>query len=210
MGPPGSGKDTQAELLATSHGFHVVSTGDLFRREVQTGSELGTRLNEVMSRGELVSDDLVFSILRKFLAADSNTDLIFTGTVRTSPQIELMDNVLSETGRKLDYVVSFTVPDIELIQRISERRVCPVDGSTYHLRFAPPKQEGLCDKCGARLVQRADAKPEAVEARLKDYHLHTKDILKSYADRGILVEVDARPPIQEVAKDLQQKLKLNE
>ena len=191
LGPPGAGKGTQAKRLAARFGIPQVSTGDILRKAVKDGTELGKQAGPIMAAGKLVPDDLVVGIVRdRLLQPDAAPGFILDGFPRTIPQAEKLEQALASYKKKLDAVVSLEVPIDTLVERISGRRSCPRDGSVYHVVQNPPRREGFCDLCGASLVQREDDKPEAVRTRMEAYAADTAPLKDFYARRGLLQVVD--------------------
>jgi adenylate kinase len=191
LGPPGAGKGTQAKRLSARFGIPQVSTGDILRKAVKDGTELGKQAGPLMAAGKLVPDDLVVGIVRdRLLQPDAAPGFILDGFPRTIPQAEKLEQALTDHKKKLDAVVSLEVPIDTLVERISGRRSCPRDGSVYHIVQNPPRREGFCDLCGASLVQREDDKPEAVRTRMEAYAADTAPLKDFYARRGLLQVVD--------------------
>jgi adenylate kinase len=191
LGPPGAGKGTQAKRLAARFGIPQVSTGDILRKAVKDGTDLGKQAGPIMASGKLVPDDLVVGIVRdRLLQPDAARGFILDGFPRTIPQAEKLEQALANHKKKLDAVVSLEVPIDTLVERISGRRSCPRDGSVYHVVQNPPRREGFCDLCGASLVQREDDKPEAVRTRMEAYAADTAPLKDFYARRGALQVVD--------------------
>jgi adenylate kinase len=191
LGPPGAGKGTQAKRLAARFGIPQVSTGDILRKAVKDGTELGKQAGPIMAAGKLVPDDLVVGIVRdRLLQPDAAAGFILDGFPRTIPQAEKLEHALASFKRKLEAVISLEVPIDTLVERISGRRSCPRDGSVYHVVQNPPRREGFCDLCGASLVQREDDKPEAVRTRMEAYAADTAPLRDFYARRGLLHVVD--------------------
>src|SRR5215468_3553912 len=191
LGPPGAGKGTQAKRLAARFGIPQVSTGDILRKAVKDGTELGKQAGPIMAAGKLVPDDLVVGIVReRLLQPDAGAGFILDGFPRTIPQAEKLEQALASFKKKLEAVISLEVPIETLVERISGRRSCPRDGSVYHIVQNPPRREGFCDLCGASLVQREDDKPEAVRTRMEAYAADTAPLKDFYARRGLLQVVD--------------------
>jgi adenylate kinase len=191
LGPPGAGKGTQAKRLAARFGIPQVSTGDILRKAVKDGTELGKQAGPIMAAGKLVPDDLVVGIVRdRLLQPDAGAGFILDGFPRTIPQAEKLEQALASFKKKLEAVISLEVPIDTLVERISGRRSCPRDGSVYHVVQNPPRREGFCDLCGASLVQREDDKPEAVRTRMEAYAADTAPLKDFYARRGLLHVVD--------------------
>jgi adenylate kinase len=205
MGAQGAGKGTQAERIAPHYNLAHLSTGDLFRSEIASGSELGNLAKGFLDRGELVPDDVTIGIvdakLRDIATGDQSRDgALFDGFPRTAAQAEGLDNLLAGRGEEIASVVEIFVPREKLIQRLSGRRICPQCGATYHLEFNPPKVDEMCDRCGARLIQRPDDTPEAINRRLDIYFSQTESLLDYYKSRGVLRRVDGDLPIDEVTR----------
>jgi adenylate kinase len=182
IGAAGSGKDTQAEILADKYGFRVISTGQIFRDAVEKRTEEGLEAEKYTSRGDLVPDELVYRMLGKHLGGIDVSMLIFTGAVRSAPQVSLMDDTLAKVNSAVKFAVYFKLSDEEAIKRISGRRYSPA-GKMYHVEYKPPKVEGIDDETGELLEQRDDDKPEAIAERLSDFHANNDAILDAYRDR---------------------------
>jgi len=191
LGPPGAGKGTQAKRMVARWGIPQVSTGDILRQAVKDGTELGKQAGPLMAAGKLVSDDLVVGIVKdRLLQPDAAKGFILDGFPRTIPQAEKLEEGLKNHGKALDAVISLEVPIETLVERISGRRSCPRDGSVYHVVQNPPRREGICDLCGAALVQREDDKAESVRTRMQAYAAQTAPLKEFYARRGLLRPVD--------------------
>lgn len=197
FGPPGAGKGTQAGLLSKKFGAVHVSTGDILREAVARGTEVGKLAQSYMERGELVPDQVVIEIAKQKLAEIGDAGFLLDGFPRTVPQAEALDAALSELGMPLDAVVSLRVPEDELVKRLSGRRVCSGCGKPFHVDTMP---EGMqqCEACGGEIVQRVDDQADAVRNRLRVYENQTALLIGYYRDRGILAEVDATGPIEQV------------
>ncbi|MFO7152555.1 MAG: adenylate kinase [Bacillota bacterium] len=203
MGPPGAGKGTQAKKLAEAFSVPQIATGDILRAAVQQGTPLGKKAKEYMEQGLLVPDEVITGIVRERLKAnDAEKGFILDGFPRTIPQAESLDKILEEMGVKLDAVINIVVPRDELIQRFTGRRVCPNCGATYHVKHNPPKQEGICDKCGGQLIVRADDDIKTVEKRIDVYERETKPLIDYYKDKELLVNIDGNRPIEEVFEEI--------
>ncbi len=204
LGAPGVGKGTQAQRLAVAEKIPQVSTGDILRDAVKRGTSLGLQAKGFMESGKLVPDEVVIGLVREKLASpECAQGYILDGFPRTVAQAEALDRMFKETGSPgLDHVVSFDVPNGEIIRRLSGRRSCPACPAVYHIEYDPPKREGRCDKCGEALVQRTDDKPETVEARLKVFDQQTSPLIAYYQKRGLLRRIDATVAIDQVSARL--------
>ncbi len=199
LGLPGAGKGTQAALLAEKYNIPHISTGDMFREAVKQQTELGKKAKEYMDAGELVPDQVTIGIVRERLAQDDcRRGFILDGFPRTIAQAEALEEVLQELNRELDLALLIDVPEEELVERLTGRRVCQNCGATYHVKFDPPEVEGICDECGGRLEQRDDDKPETVKKRLEVNREKTEKMVNFYSSRGILTEIDARGEIEDI------------
>ncbi|MBN1274841.1 nucleoside monophosphate kinase [Candidatus Woesearchaeota archaeon] len=204
IGPQASGKGTQAERLAARTGMKHFSTGEAFRAEVMSGSELGKRLKRCMDSGELVPDNVVNEVTRKAVEQNRERGLIFDGYPRTKEQAEFLDRIT-----RVDAVVAIEVSDEVAVQRISSRYVCSKCGKGYNTVTLPPKQAGKCDEDGASLVQRDDDKPEAVRKRLADYHAKTAPLISFFEGKGArIIRIDGEQPIEEVFEDVTAALRV--
>lgn len=207
LGAPGAGKGTQAKSIAEAYHIPHVSTGDIFRANIKNGTELGKKAKSYMDQGGLVPDDVTIGMLLDRIAeADCKNGYVLDGFPRTIPQAESLKAALSARGEKLDDAIDIEVPDGAILERMAGRRSCPQCGSSYHVKFTPPKKAGICDKCGAALVQRDDDKPETVEKRLATYHAQTKPLIDFYRAEGILHEVDGTKTPDEVFKAIAEAL----
>ena len=199
FGAPGVGKGTQAAALTTRLGVPHVSTGDMLRAAIREGTPEGLQARAIVERGELVPDTLISALVGARLAReDVQEGFILDGFPRTTGQAEYLDRALEKVGRPLDVVVNITVPEAEIADRLSGRRVCPSCGASYHARFHPPMVDGRCDACGGRLEQRPDDRPEVVRGRLDVYLRQTAPVLDHYRRRGILRDVDGLGRPEEV------------
>ncbi|PAU80098.1 adenylate kinase [Halovibrio salipaludis] len=179
LGPPGAGKGTQAAYLTEAFGIPQISTGDMLRAHVKSGTELGKKAEEVMNAGQLVSDDLIIGMLKERIAEDDcKNGYLLDGVPRTIPQAES----LQEQGIKIDYVVEISVDDEEIVERLSGRRIHEPSGRVYHVKHMPPKEDGKDDETGEPLIQREDDKEETVRKRLQVYREETEPLVKFYQD----------------------------
>ncbi len=202
LGPPGGGKGTQAKRLMDKYGLVQLSTGDMLRAAVASGSDIGKKAKAVMDAGQLVSDDIVIAIIDERLdQPDTKAGVIFDGFPRTVAQAEALDAMLAQKGRKLDHAIEVRVPDELLIERITGRYSCAKCGAGYHDSFQKPKIEGSCDSCGSHdFVRRADDNAETVKKRLDAYHAQTAPLLPYYQGRRILSVVDGTQEISQVTR----------
>jgi adenylate kinase len=191
LGPPGAGKGTQAQRLSKRFGIPQLSTGDILRRAVAEGTPLGNKAKALMDAGQLVPDDIVNGIVDEALKKpEAQRGFLLDGFPRTVAQATALDEILARRARKIDYVVSLEVPVEVLVERLSGRLTCPVDGAVYHLRTNPPKKPGVCDRDGASLVQRPDDQPDAVRRRLAEYENKTALLKGYYKPRSVLRNLD--------------------
>ena len=208
LGPPGSGKGTQAKRLEQQYGIVQLATGDMLRAVVRSGSALGLEVKSIMDSGQLVPDAILIAMIAERIAEpDCRNGFILDGFPRTVPQAEALDAMLAEHGTKLDHVILLEVDEAALIDRLSGRFTCRTCGASYHDRYNRPKVEGLCDICGGRdFERRADDRPEAVRTRLEAYHRQTAPILPYYRARGIIRQVDGMADIDTVAREIDRLL----
>ena len=204
LGPPGSGKGTQAKRLEEAFGIAQLSTGDMLRAEVAAGSDVGKEADAIMRAGQLVPDHIIIALIASKLdAPECRNGFILDGFPRTVPQAEALDVMLKGKGLKLDHVLELEVDDEAMVERISGRFSCARCGTGYHDSFKPPKLAGVCDVCGStEFVRRADDNAETVRERLKAYHAQTAPISAYYDRQGILKRVDGMGAIDQVSKDL--------
>ena len=199
LGAPGAGKGTQAEVISQALSIPQISTGNMLREAVRTGTEYGVKAKAAMDSGALVSDDIVIGILKERIAQDDcKNGYVLDGFPRTIPQAEVLDSELTKRGDHIDYAINVDVPDENIVKRMSGRRACLTCGATYHIEHVPPKKEGICDVCGSELVLRDDDKPETVKNRLNVYHEQTQPLIDFYTEKGVLKTVDGTVPMEEV------------
>ena len=195
LGAPGAGKGTQAEIIAGKLNIPTISTGNIIREALANGTEMGLKAKSFIEAGKLVPDDVVIGIIKERLAdEDCNNGFILDGFPRTIPQAEALDNM----GIIIDKVVDIDVPDENIVNRMSGRRVCKACGSSYHIENKKPKVEGVCDACGGELQIRKDDAPETVLDRLNVYHEQTEPLKDFYAKCGKLRSVEGTAPIKEI------------
>ncbi|MGB0671571.1 MAG: adenylate kinase [Rhodospirillales bacterium] len=204
LGPPGAGKGTQAKRLEDSYAIVQLSTGDMLRAEVASGSDLGIQAKAVMEAGGLVSDELVISIISSRIDQDDcKNGFILDGFPRTVPQAEALDGMLTDKGLKIDNVIELKVDDEAMVTRITGRYTCAKCGAGYHDSFQKPKTAGVCDKCGGtEFTRRADDNEETVRNRLKQYHDQTAPIIGYYESKGAMQSVDGMADIDDVTAAL--------
>lgn len=203
LGPPGSGKGTQAKSLVAEKHWPQISTGDMLRAAIAKGTRLGLEAKSFMDKGALVPDAVVIGLIEeRTKEGDCKAGCIFDGFPRTIPQAEALDAMLGKQGRKVDCVVEFSVADNELVKRLSGRRTCPKCNSVFHVDSQPPKKSGVCDKCSASLIQREDDKPETIKNRLAVYHQQTSPLADFYRKQSKLHTIDAARSPNEVTRAL--------
>lgn len=200
LGPPGAGKGTQAKLLSQRMGFLHLSTGDLLREAVKNQTPLGKKAKEYMDRGELVPDELIVQLIEETMPKDGN--VILDGFPRTVNQALALEEMLRVKGEKILKVLFFDVPDEVIVDRLSGRRVCSKCGAVYHVKYNPPKAEGVCDLCGGTLVQRDDDKEEVVRKRLEVYRKQTQPLIEFYQEKGIIYKLDAGKGVEELFEEV--------
>ena len=199
LGAPGAGKGTQAKKIAAKYAVPHISTGDIFRANIKEGTELGLKAKQYMDQGLLVPDEVTIGmLLDRIHQADCNGGFILDGFPRTIPQAESLTRALAEAGEAIDFAIDVDVPDANIVNRMGGRRACLKCGATYHVEFAPPKTENICDVCGAELVLRDDDKPETVQKRLAVYHEQTQPLIDYYKGKGVLHSVDGTQPMDAV------------
>jgi adenylate kinase len=210
FGPPGAGKGTQGDLLAAGTGLRKVSTGDLLREAVRAATPLGLEARKFMDAGELVPDQVMLGLVRETVLSENGVrGFILDGFPRTLPQAEALDQMLREIGKPVNGVVMLDVADDEIVQRLSGRRTCPNCGAVYNLYFGPPKQEGICDKCGTALTQRKDDEAVTIRRRLDVYRQQTAPVLDYYRKAGTQVfEIKGDQQIDKVQTELRGALGL--
>lgn len=207
MGPPGAGKGTQGERLVEKLQIPHISTGDMFRRAMAEGTELGKKAKEYMDKGELVPDEVTIGIVKeRLIAQDCQSGFMLDGFPRTVPQANALDKLLEDIDQKLGAVIYINVPEEELISRLTGRRVCKQCGATYHLMFEPTKVQNICDKCQGEVYQRDDDKIDTVKNRLQVYLKNTQPLINFYKEKGILREINGNQEMEMVFADIEQSL----
>nr|WP_218958447.1 adenylate kinase [Heyndrickxia oleronia] len=203
MGLPGAGKGTQAEKIVDKYAIPHISTGDMFRAAMKEGTELGLQAKSFMDKGELVPDEVTIGIVRERLSKDDcQKGFLLDGFPRTVPQAEALEAILQDLNKKIDYCINISVDKDILMGRLTGRRICKNCGATYHLEFNPPKEAGVCDRCGGELYQRADDNEETVQNRLEVNIKQTQPLLDYYAEKGYLKTIDGEQDINKVFADI--------
>ena len=203
LGPPGAGKGTQAVRLVEKYGVPQISTGDIFRKNIKEGTELGKKAQEYMNAGQLVPDELVVDLVKdRLMQDDCKNGYLLDGFPRTIYQAEALDRFLEEQGQKLDAVINFEVGYDTLIERLTGRRVCKECGAGYHIKSMPPKVEGVCDKCGSELEQRKDDTKETAVNRISVYEESTAPLIDYYTGTGALRNFNAEKDPDELLDDI--------
>lgn len=201
VGPPGAGKGTQAQFVAQFLSVPKISTGDIFRANVSSGTPLGKQAKAYMDAGDLVPDEVTISMVRDRLAEDDAVKgFLLDGFPRNVPQARVLDGMLLDLGGGVDAVLEMVVDDDEVVRRLSGRRTCRSCSHVWHLDFDPPTDPDLCDECGGQLFQRDDDKEETIRHRLEVYAEQTAPLVSYYADKGILVGIDATGPVDDVTE----------
>jgi adenylate kinase len=203
MGLPGAGKGTQASEIVKKFPIPHISTGDMFRKAIKDETDLGKEAKSYMDRGELVPDEVTVGIVKERISEDdAKKGFLLDGFPRTIDQAESLSQIMSELDREIDAVINIEVPEEELMNRLTGRRICEKCGTTYHLVFNPPKVDGICDIDGGKLYQREDDNPETVSNRLSVNVKQSKPILEYYNNKGVLKNIDGSKDIDEVTDDV--------
>ena len=199
VGPPGAGKGTQAQFIASHLAVPKISTGDIFRSNVSSGTELGKQAKAYMDRGDLVPDEITIAMVSSRLTEDdAQAGFLLDGFPRNVPQAETLKKMLADTGTRLEIVLELVVDDDEVVRRLSGRRTCRRCGHIWHVLFDPPSRPEICDECGGELFQRDDDREETIRHRLDVYQQQTAPLISFYADEGILLGIDATGPVEEI------------
>jgi len=207
LGPPGAGKGTQAQIIAEKYELVHVSSGDLFRENLQRETELGKLARSFMTRGELVPDDVTIAMVRDRLSQpDCRNGALLDGFPRTPAQAEALAKMLAEFNGKVNLVPYIFVPEELLVERLSGRWICRAHGHVYHEKYNPPSVAGICDIDGSELVQREDDQPETVKNRIKVYQEQTAPLIAYYQEKGLLANIDGTKSIETVTSDLLQAI----
>lgn len=208
-GPSGSGKDTQVELLVKKYAFENIGTGEMFRKMYAEGDMDAIKAYEYYSRGKFVPNDIVYRMFENWLEKfDRTKNWALVSVVRDFDQIALLDSLLEKKNKKLDYFVHFKLSEEIAIERRSLRSTCSNCGATYHAKYKKEKVEGYCDKCGTKLTQRVDDTVEKTKSLFAEYNRTISPILEEYRNRGILIEIDASPSIEEIHQNVVKALNL--
>ena len=203
LGPPGAGKGTQAEYIVKRYNIPHISTGDIFRENIKNNTELGKEAKSYMDKGLLVPDDLVIALVENRLNKDDAKEgFLLDGFPRTVAQAVSLDSILDKNDEKLTKVINISVDPEILIERAVGRRVCKTCGMTYHVKFNPPKEEGICDKDGTKLIQRDDDTEETVKTRISVYFDQTAPLIDYYRAQNLLVDIDGAKDIDKVFEDI--------
>jgi adenylate kinase len=201
VGPPGAGKGTQAQFIASHFAIPKISTGEIFRGNVSEGTELGLEARKYMDAGDLVPDEVTIAMVKDRLGHDdARSGFLLDGFPRTVRQAEVLDDLLDPMSAPLDVVLELVVDDDEVVRRLSGRRTCHQCGHVWHLDFDPPGTEGICDRCGGELFQRDDDSEDTIRHRLEVYADQTSPLIGYYGDKGLLRGVDATGPVEDVTE----------
>jgi len=204
LGPPGSGKGTQAKILANKRNFIHISTGDLFREEIEKKTELGLKVKSFIDQGKLVPDEIVIDVIRSRINPSSN--ILFDGFPRTVEQAEKLDEMMDGFGKKIDIVFFFEINENDVVKRMVARRTCPKCGKIYNMITNPPKNDETCDICNVKLYQRDDDKEEVIRKRLEVYKTQTSPLISYYRLEGIFEIIDASKSVEEVSLEIEKKI----
>lgn len=200
FGPPGGGKGTYSSRISEEKDIPHIATGDIFRREIEKGSELGEKVKEYLEAGDLVPDDLVNEVVEERLSEpDCEEGFVLDGYPRTLPQAKSLNEVT-----EIDMVINLDVAESVIIERLSNRRICSDCGEIYNLKTMPPEEEGICDKCGGELYQREDDKPEVIRNRLEEYEERAEPLIDYYREKGIVEDIvtEEERPVEEVMGEI--------
>lgn len=201
LGAPGSGKGTQSKLLSDQFGFKHLSTGDMLRERCRINDELGSYIKDKIDNGHFVNDETILKLIEEEFNKTTKFGYLFDGYPRNLTQAEGFDELLIKIGREIDLVINLEIDDKLILERITGRRVCKC-GESYHLTNNPPAKQGICNKCGKQLYQRADDNKEGVRVRLITYYKQTHDLISYYNKRNILVNINALQAIEDVNQDI--------
>lgn len=211
LGAPGAGKGTQAVILSKKLQIPHISTGDIFRMNIKNETPLGKLAKQYIDSGALVPDEVTIGIVKDRLAqADCSNGFILDGFPRTIPQAEQLDKILEEMGTKLDRVINIDTDDDVIIKRLSGRRVCPECNTIYHINSSESARQGVCENCGAKVIQREDDREQTIINRLKTYHDQTEPLISYYKGKNILTDVQGNGPVADTTAEIYQALGLTE
>ncbi|NLD48997.1 MAG: adenylate kinase [Clostridiaceae bacterium] len=203
LGAPGAGKGTQAVVISKKYNVPHISTGDIFRYNIKNNTELGKKAKEYIDNGLLVPDEVTINIVKDRLGnEDCKSGFILDGFPRTIQQAGKLDEILESMGTKLDCVLNIQVPDTEIINRMSGRRVCSKCAMSYHINSNPPKDKGICNECGSPVIQRDDDKEETVLKRLETYHRQTEPLIEYYDQKGLLISVTGMDKVEQTTESV--------
>ncbi len=207
LGPPGAGKGTQAERIVEKYNIPHISTGDIFRAALREGTEMGLKAKGYMDKGQLVPDEIVVGVVSERLTKpDIQKGFLLDGFPRNVDQAKALDDVTGKMDIKMDGVVNIDVPDEELIERLTGRRMCKGCGASFHVKFKPPKVRNVCDSCGGELYQRDDDTVETAKDRLDVYHSQTSPLIDHYDKQGILININGNQDMEKVFAEVTQEL----
>jgi len=208
LGPPGSGKGTQSKIVGAKFNLPQISTGEIFRAAMKEGTEMGEKAKAYIERGDLVPDQVVVGIVADRLREDDcKAGFMLDGFPRTIPQADALGKVLADDGRKLDHVVQIDVPDSDLMERLTARRVCKACGEEFNTMYKRPKVAGVCDKCGGEIYQRSDDNEESIGKRLTEYHKQTKPLINYYAKQDLIRPIEGVGSIDDISSRVAEVLK---
>ena len=208
LGAPGVGKGTQGSLISKQFGIPQISTGDILRSEVKKSTELGKQAKKFMDKGELVPDDVIVGMMEhRIKESDCSNGFILDGFPRTVEQADALGRMLDKNNLDLNCALLIDVPEDVIIERLTGRRVCPNCGEVYHLKYNPPKNDNICDKCGTKLIQRDDDKKETVKNRLDVYNRSTAPLINYYERKGKLIKIDGMGSIDNIFDNIKLALK---
>ena len=207
LGPPGAGKGTQAAHIVAKFGIPHISTGDMLREAIKNNEPTGLEAKRYIDRGELVPDDVIIRLVKDRLGkADAAKGFLLDGFPRTLAQAQALTKLLDQLGQKLNATVCINVPDNVVVERLSGRRICRACGANFHVKYLVPKKQGVCDKCGGELYQRADDQAETIKNRLAVFHRQTAGLIEYYRKLGLLAEVPGELPPKEVQASIDARL----
>jgi adenylate kinase len=208
VGPPGAGKGTQAQIVSKTFKIPHISTGDMLRTEMDSGSKLGNQVKDIVTLGKLVNDDLMNQIVKERLSkSDAVSGFILDGFPRTLNQAKSLDEILKSMGKQIDRVIYVDVPERVIVERLSARRMCPKCGRNYNMITDPPKADEMCDDCHVHLITRDDDKPETVKKRYEIYRELTSPVIAYYRQKNVLFTIDGTMKMKDIEKHLIEMIK---